>query len=388
MPADQVPELLLGVRQSWKAVTRSLKATETLPQDLQNNLNEIARENNAVVDKAVKISRVLDQGVSLCRVPLNLSGWRYRSLDEIWKLHSATVLEKARLLDACLRAAGLSSQILVYSPRGWLDVEGPVLPQAEGYLVEVREDDSHAWYLDPAGKTRGLFPEKLRGRVVYRPDKDQFERLFDSEPAENRVDVSGELRFNGPEAVSGWVELHLDGAWVDYEKVMGNAAGTAETFLKRLLPLQKLSVDAVRELTPRSLRVRFNVEGVKLEQLSPGLYAFRPPGIHSLQPMMIAADRRLSPLELDHSLRMRARIAVVSGKDMVLQFVGKDLNMESGTIAFSRSHQTLDKGESRFNWEFRAPARIEVDQYPAFRKLAAQALAATPWFTIALPFTK
>jgi len=388
MPPDQVPVLLLGTRQPWKAIMQPLNTAETLPEELQESLRETARESNTVVDKAVKIAHMVDRAVDLCHVPLTLSGWRYRSLQDVWNLHSATALEKTRLLNAALKAAGLPAQILVYSRRGWLDVSGPVLPQAQGFLVAVREDEAKTWYLDPSGETRGLFPEKLEGRAAYHVDEDRFGRIFDPGPVENRLDVSGELRFNDPEDIDGWIELHLSGAWVDYEKVMDNAVKTAEAFLKRMLAFEKLGDGTVREITPRSLRVRFGVESVKLERLSPSVLAFKRPKISSIQPMMIAADRRMSPLVLDHSLNVRACIAVVPGKDMVLDPLAKDINMQSGAAAFIRSYQELKNGKSLFTWEFRAPARVEPPQYVAFRELAAQALAATPWFTLALPFTR
>jgi len=388
MPNDQAKVLLIGERRSWESILKPLDDPAVLSGTLQERLKEMAHDTIAVADRVVKVGKMVDQAVDLCEVPLNLSGWRYRSPEQVWKLHSGTALEKALLYHAALKSAGLSSRILVYSNRGWLDAEGPVLPQVEGFLVEVHEDDERSWYLDPMGNMKGLLPHNLAGTATYRVGQNRFERLPVFRADQNLVDLRGEWRVDGPDKVGGWLEVELTGAWLNTAEVMENAGKAAQKIVQPFLPLGKMEVESIRAVTPSSLRVRFTLESVEFDCLAPGVLACRNPQIPHFGSDMIALDRRLSVLAMPHPFQVKIAIKVVSGKKVRLEQSGKDALVESGGAAFSRSQQSLPEGGSLFSWALTVPARIETGQYPNFRSLAAKALRPGFWFTLVFPDSK
>jgi hypothetical protein len=384
MPADQLPELILGENQDWQKVLEPIRASGPLPAELLKQVEETVRETIAVADRVVMIGRLVDKGIDLCRVPLTLSGWRFRSPEEVWNLHSATAPEKARLLQAALKAAGLPAEILVFSNRGWIDAEGPVLPQAQRFLVEVRESDTRAWYLDPLNESATLFPYALEGRVAYRAVQDRFERLFNPLPTNHDVEVSGEVNIDAARNSTGWLEVRLTGACTEYKTAMDDAAAAAESALKRLLPLKKMRIEAIRELTPSSLRARFKVEAVALEQLADSVFAFRQPRINHVNAMMVAPAQRVSPLVFPHSLHVRVSIAVQTAEEVRLQTAKASL-IEHGSAVFSHSSRIRDRGVTVLTWEFTLPTRVETAQYAGFRKLVGRVLDGAPWFTLIFP---
>lgn len=382
MPSGCTPVLLLGEKASWKSLLGGLNENIALPESLKESIQKTTRETSSVVDRMVRIGGMVDRVVELCRVPLDLSGFKFRNPEEVWTARSGTAGEKALITHAALKSAGLKSTILIYSDQGWMDSAGPVLPQIGGFLVEVRDESDTCWYLDPQGNMHGVIPHSLAGRVMYRVGEDRFERLAQDTPDDNRIEMRGEWKIDSPEKASGWIEISISGAWVDYPKAMDDPAGFAEKLLKRVLPVQKVETEAVREVTPLSLRVKFKIASLKTDRLSSGIYILDSPKIATITPDIIAADRRISPMEFLYPFRVSARISVVTGDHVTLEYIRDDAMVETRGVIFSGSAKQSEDKSLQLNWDIQVLRRIEAAGYEEFRSAIARYINYGPWLTL------
>jgi len=382
MPAGYNPVLLLGEKASWKSLLGKLDEKVALPESLHDKIRKAVRETSSVVDRMVRIGSMVDDVVELCRVPLDLSGFTFRSPEEVWLARSGTAGEKALIYHAALKSAGLKSTILIYSNQGWMDGAGPALSQIGGFLVEVLDAGDRRWYLDPQGNMRGVNPGSLAGRVMYRVGEDRFERLAPDAPEDNRIDVRGEWEIDSADKNRGWIEISISGAWMDYPRAMSDPAGFAEKLLKTMLPVEKVETETVRGITPLSLRVKFRLESLRTDQLSSGIYTLDSPKIEKISPDIIAADKRLSPMELLYPFRVTAEIVVVTKDQISLEYVRDHSVVETGGVIFSSSAKPIEDNQLLLRWDMLVSRRIEVDGYGEFRSAIARYLNFGPWLTL------
>ena len=253
------PAFKLEVNDAMKTVVNKIKANESDPLKVALGLQEI------VVGDLASIS-----------VPPAITGFRFRTPIEVWNSNYGSEPEKALLLSALLKQAGINNNVAAANFKGLQDgdVTNPLMfsdyyvmtdfgKAGKFALSPVRLNDQDPLVSQPYRKVSMLIP----GKAINAGSIDQ---------EKNELSLKGKLMLDGNGKVSGLFTSTWKGIVQPYYRVRKNEKAVTGLFTDGLVN-QDIKAYAIKENKPLTLNVDYTIEkGDALHETSGLLYLVLP----------------------------------------------------------------------------------------------------------------
>ena len=253
------PAFKLEVNDAMKTVVNKIKANESDPLKVALGLQEI------VVGDLASIS-----------VPPAITGFRFRTPIEVWNSNYGSEPEKALLLSALLKQAGINNNVAAANFKGLQDgdVTNPLMfsdyyvmtdfgKAGKFALSPVRLNDQDPLVSQPYRKVSMLIP----GKAINAGSIDQ---------EKNELSLKGKLMLDGNGKVSGLFTSTWKGIVQPYYRVRKNEKAVTGLFTDGLVN-QDIKAYAIKENKPLTLNVDYTIEkGDALHEISGLSYLVLP----------------------------------------------------------------------------------------------------------------
>ena len=381
MTRNVSPVIFLGENSNWKSVFSAIPEVGDLPEDAVKCLKKSISHTISDAERLVKISRWMNDTTDLCAVGPELSGWKSRSLAEIYQIHSATAMERALLGVAALKHAGLNPHLLALC-RGWMDAEGPVLPQWDGFLIEIDAPGKKKLYLDPTGHMKGLFPVERAGEPVYDVAADSFRTLDTLNAEDHGVEITGKIRLRKQES-TGFIELKVSGGFMDYPSALEDPDEFITRFAHGVIPFCQFEVEQIKEVTVHSMSAHLKVKSLSGEEFSHEILSFRQPEVPMLTRRLIGPEKRETALKLAHPLHFKVSLDLECIDPVIMEYAGPEIDLHGRNAHFIQRFSEKKKGEFHVEWSLDVPMdTVSPESYTHFRQVLSHPLSPADWWIL------
>jgi len=253
------PAFKLEVNDAMKTVVNKIKANESDPLKVALGLQEI------VVGDLASIS-----------VPPAITGFRFRTPIEVWNSNYGSEPEKALLLSALLKQAGINNNVAAANFKGLQDgdVTNPLM--FSDYYVMTDFGKAGKFTLSPVrlNEQDPLVSQPYRKVSMLIPGKAINAGSIDQE--KNQLSLKGKLMLDGNGKVSGLFTSTWKGIVQPYYRVRKNEKAVTGLFTDGLVN-QDIKAYAIKENKPLTLNVDYTIEkGDALHEISGLSYLVLP----------------------------------------------------------------------------------------------------------------
>lgn len=175
--------------------------TEQLKNDNPDELSFILKVQEKVIDE-----------IKLWPVPLRYTGYRCRKPEETWYTMGGTLAEKAILLAALLRSAGIQAQPVAISRSVFFDEKIGALSDIEDFGVRVEIKESGIQYLSLTFPNPLNLGQLYGGRIFTRLALNEKPEYARSGESEEKINMEGTFLVSSDPKLTGELSLQLDGA--------------------------------------------------------------------------------------------------------------------------------------------------------------------------------
>lgn len=351
--------------------------------ELEKKADALVKAAATPYQRAKALSTWVAQGVRTVEWPLPLTALQPRPAARVFETGYGHALDKAVLLCALLKRAGIDAAIAVctLAPAGYPDpAQVPCAAQFDRVIVHSQVDGKTLW-LDP---TAPLSERSHRDFLGYKglplapgfPELHTMSAVADSDLL--LVDLSA--RLGEDKAFSGEGTLWFAGAYSPYYGVEGDPdalKGWVSGALSATLPGAELDTHAVAALGPDQVKVTVTFHGkLSVPERGPTALTLGTPADSALSLLHgLHRSAREVPLLLPRSGKERVRLRLELPAQSVPRFVPPAQKTEGAAGALNATW-TLEGTRLTFERDLSLPARVvPAKDYPALRDLFGRATA-------------
>jgi hypothetical protein len=319
---------------------------------------------------ALKIQEKIVNEISLVNVPLKYTGYEVRTPEETWNGNYGTLMEKAVLMAAILREAGIPAVPVAVTRGAFYDPKVPVMSCLDDVAVRAECGETGAVYLSASALNSQDLRYSLPGRVFIAVEPGKPVTLK-PDPFINKAAIDASLFISGENALTGDIALTLSKGFSpflavsrDKTKAKNYISGTVKASdikeVTRLAATMDESVFAYAVQKDHALRQDSMLRFITLPYAANGIESW---GIKQL------TAGRNSPLESPGALEesIHVTLSVPENLHILNSLEPVDISNKAGTFAFSI---TLDSGKLVIKKEIRLKDRIILpDVYGDFKTL-------------------
>ncbi len=175
-------------------------------KSMQNSVQKIKKDKTDDLYIILELQKLVAENINDYQVPLYYSGFQIRNPIDVWESNGGTELEKAILLTALLREAGIHAEPVAIFPSSQYDKAIGCFSLAQEYLVQVNPREREQMYISATHVSDQNMVYSIDGTttVIINPDKFFVDPI--SEVFENQVISNGEITFDDSMKFSGSIE--------------------------------------------------------------------------------------------------------------------------------------------------------------------------------------
>jgi len=279
---EKYPRLIFSTADNPVAVYSFLTGQDAFKQGLSDNIikaeNEWLKDKTDKFEKALRLQEKVVNDLKLYNIPPRITLYQCRTAVQTWEENGGTSLEKAVLLTAMMKNAGIDARVAVITRSAFSDDKIATLAGIEDFAVKADFRGRGAWIFSVTGLNAVNMRLSLPGRsfIVLNPDG-KTEKIESGLP-EQRINVTGKFLVSSDPRLTGEVTLYFDGAaypgagMVRDKKRMknslsGNLIGNDTTLLKESIQnpengFQKYTVQSDKPFRKDSNFFYFNLPAV------------------------------------------------------------------------------------------------------------------------------
>lgn len=189
------PSFGLQISEAMRAETEQLKNANP------DELSFILKVQEKVIDE-----------IKLWPVSLRYTGYRCREPEETWNTMGGTLSEKAILLAALLRSAGIQAVPVAISRSVFFDEKIGTLSDIEDFVVRVEIKESGIQYLSLTYPNSLNLGQVYGGRIFTRLARNEKPEYARSGDPEEKISMKGTFLVSSDPRLTGELSLQLDGA--------------------------------------------------------------------------------------------------------------------------------------------------------------------------------
>lgn len=198
--------------EAFSVLTRQPAFSSGITDEMKKAVSDAATGKKERFETALKLQEMVVNDMRLYGVPLKAALYSCRTPEETWRSNGGTVLEKALLLAALLREAGMEASVAGVVRTAFLDEKVPVPSDLEDFAVVAETRERGKWFFSVTALNGVNLNLTLPGRsfVLFEPDGG-VEVIKAREPSLN-VRVSGEFLVSSDPQLTGELSLYCDGS--------------------------------------------------------------------------------------------------------------------------------------------------------------------------------
>jgi hypothetical protein len=291
--------------------------------------------NNPLL-KTLKLQEKVANELNTWQIPLHYTGYKLRSISEIWQNNGGTDAEKALLLAAMLRSQNIQAEpVAVVAERYFTKkLASPAL--IERFLVKVSLQGLEPLFLSPVQADQQDLRYLLGGKRVISmvPGKSLPSEVIAE--TVNLLALSGNLDLNADLSLKGAMNLELGGRLNPWLKMQKDTAYSS-TMLSNALGNAKITevVQGKKDIDVSSFR--FNVSATSFTSEKAGYVFLKFPAVPTGSDswhMTELLSKRAEPIEIPFAINESYDIFITIPEGMKVVSLAADLNMnnEFGSI--------------------------------------------------------
>jgi len=143
-----------------------------ITEQMKKEVNALMAEKSDQFDLALKIQEIVVSDLRLYAVPLRSALYQCRTPEQTWNSNGGTAVEKAVLLAALLKSAGMDAGVVGIVRTDFVDKKIGTLADLEDFAVKLENKERGTWYLSVSGLNPVNLNLSLPGRsiIVLNPD--------------------------------------------------------------------------------------------------------------------------------------------------------------------------------------------------------------------------
>lgn len=364
--AGSEPFLAFALAPDWAAALPLAGASQVLPAALADKVDKLKAQNPALPELMAALQKAVAVEIRNCGLDIEATGWRSRPLERVAQSNYATRLEKALLLGAMLKKAGIDSEMLAVAAGPELAVPAATPLQLGEFWLKV---PTAAAYLDPCHEQHEFFPYAIQGRDAWNFASRSLEKLPLSTWGNNGVEVTGQVQLSADKA-SGTLVVTVRGMFHHYNEAAADPGKFITGILKRIFPVEKTEVKTLLELTRRQIRAEVAFDDKWLKDSGAGFHRLEALHLPGLNENMVILDKRESPLALEAPFQVSLDLEIEPAPELKLEYAAPALERKNKLGHFSRSLTTGKNGSMRFFAEVvLEKGVVSPGDYPLLREL-------------------
>ncbi len=379
-----LPTLVFTTAPNWahQASTVGNKVAEAIDDvspELQKKVDALLKGKPSEYDKAAALHKYINEAVNTIEWPVSDFDYAPRGAAVIFNSGYGHALDKAVLLSAMLKVAGITAPVAAtkLALPGAVDPAAvPSLYQMDGFLLHTKVGDDVLW-LDPTATLKAKSQRDFQGikGLPLIPGMGEL-HIMDPVGGANASTVTLKVEVADDLSLKGGGTIDLSGNYSPYYALRGCSKAqkkAAQKIMKGLLPGIEVGDISVVRMDPANvtLYVMFEAKAPCSKKVPKTLTVGTPE--NSLLAGTHAHQSRALPLDLHTNGVEKVTVTFELPEDVRPNYVPKGITL-SGTGASLTRTWTLEDGALTFNSEATIPNRIvQPADYPTFRELTGTA---------------
>ncbi|MCX6304266.1 MAG: DUF3857 domain-containing protein [Bacteroidetes bacterium] len=181
--------------------------------------DQITREVNSVVNEkrdkfeiALKIQEKVVNDLRFYPIPLKSALFQCRKPEQTWNSNGGTPVEKAVLLAAMLKSAGIDAQVAGIVRTAFIDEKIATLADIEDFAVKIENKEHGTWYLSVTGLNSVNLKLALPGRSFISLKPGGKASVTRSETPKHMVKVIGNFIVSSDPKLTGEISIYYEGS--------------------------------------------------------------------------------------------------------------------------------------------------------------------------------
>ena len=179
---------------------------------MKKDVNTLVSDNRDKFDLALKIQEKVVNDFRLYPIPLRYALFQGRTPEQTWNSGGGTAVEKAVLLTALFKQAGIEAQVVGIVRTAFVESKVATLADLEDFAVKIENKDRGTWYLSPTALNSINMKLNLPGRSFVSLNPDGKITITKSETPKQMVKVIGNFIVSSDPKLTGEISIYMDGS--------------------------------------------------------------------------------------------------------------------------------------------------------------------------------
>ena len=379
------PLIVFSTALDWKEALPVHDDPSVLPSALITRIKKIRSQKMQRLDLLSALQGIAADEVQNCPLHIEDTGWLPRPNERVASRNTATRLEKALLLKAILKEAGIDAQLLV----AFGDAFAPQVPtalQAKAFWLKI-PDAEKPLYLDPWQAQNGFFPFAIHGLDAWNSSLSELEALPKAESSMNQIAITGTLTM-GADGVLGSLNVLSQGRFHQYSEASLSSQKYFEGLLRQFFPVEKATPSKLQFLSPAGIQADLSLSGAWLEsqdkgkspKTSPAYFTFPVFHIPMLNEDMVRLESRITPMLMDAPFELSIKLEIQPQKELQQVYRALDIKEENELGSFIRTVKQDKNGGLQISLECTIKrSLLGPEDYPMLRQLLLSHFTPGPW---------
>lgn len=384
---DISPSIMVSSFSSWEEFSlwwRGLTEGQPEPNPaISEKVRELIEGKETQKDKAKAIYHWVASRIRYVGLEFGIAGFKPHSAEEVFNNKYGDCKDKATLLLAMYKAAGIPAYYALIGTRemGKLEEDIP-MSQFNHAIVLAEIEDSLVW-MDPTAETAsyadipGADQEKLA--LVFFPEEARFLRVPLQEPERNRMETVMRIDINPDASIDVELELLASGAsamglrTLKYVKP-AQRKQIVENWINSMAPGAKLKSYHFSDLEDLSVPVRLTATYSAPEYLKKtgDVWLFTIPGVE-MDVEIVGKEKRTYPVVFSTSSLSVDKAEIYLPTQFYIQYLPEDVCLELPYTSFKSSYREVEGTIFYQGFLERKETEIDPAQYPEYKSFREEA---------------
>jgi hypothetical protein len=265
---------------------------------MKKELETILSGSSGSPDNILKLQEKVVNDVRLYTIPPRFTGYTCRTPEQSWNSNGGTAIEKAVLLVAFLKAAGIEAEPVAITRTTFYSDKIGTLADVEDFVVKADLKEEGALYLSVTSLNNQNLANSLPGRTFISFGNRKGIKTISTGTPSQEINVQGRFICSSDPKMTGELSVSANGAANPYLALQRDKI---KSWVSGGITPADLKEAKVSDITPASAFQTFTVQSDKPFKKDTLFYYFTIPflngGIESWN-IKILSSRRESPLEL------------------------------------------------------------------------------------------
>ncbi len=213
---ERYPRLIFSTSDSREAVFSFLTSQPAfnfaLSNQMKKEVSSIVNEKRDKFEIALKIQEKVVNDLRLFPIPLRTALYQCRTPEQTWNSNGGNAIEKALLLTALLKSAGIDAQVAGIARTAFTDDKIATLADIDDFAVKIEDKERGNWYLSVTGLNSINLKLTLPGRTFLLLKPGEKPGIARSETPKQVIKVLGTFIVSSDPKLTGEISIYYNGS--------------------------------------------------------------------------------------------------------------------------------------------------------------------------------